>query len=1029
MENYFNKKKNKVLVLLCLMIVQFSFAQEKTISGTVIEADGLPLPSVNIMVKGEKKGVQTDLSGKYAIKAKAGDVLLFTFLGMKDVAITVGNSAKVDITMKDDDAQVLDDLVILGYTKKKASEVTGSSVTIKSDKIKDVPTVTVDQALQGKVAGLQISQSSGTPGSVQDIRIRGAGSITASNEPLYVIDGVPVVNSDFGGGKNAKGISASSSLSALSAINSKDIESITVLKDASATSAYGARGSNGVIVITTKSGKAGKTVFNVSTSLGFQNNAVEGLKPLTGNQRKELFLEALYNTYGASQNFTKENAIDYYNANAQTLDGRRLQNWNGIDGNWAKRLENKNATVQTYDISVSGGDEKSTFNASLGLNKTEATVVGADFQRISGALRYTKDLTERWHLSTSMNVSNSRQRGILEGAGYFSNPYMTKYFMSPWEQPYNPDGSLNIDLNTSIPNTLYTLKNNIIKNDLTRALSNTSLLFDITDKLKFKSVVGLDYNLAVFHRYNNRYEGDGQSLNGSVEQSVGRNLNIVTQNSLNYRFKLGEEHNFDVTGLFEFQKNTYNILEGYGQNIASDGLFYLGTTSQNQSTSSVFTDWYNVAYLGMFDYNFAGKYVISASYRKEGSSRFADGQRFGDFWSVGAAWNIHNEEFLKNTIFNTLRLRGSYGTSGNSSIGDNKYQALLSYDVNYADNPAIYPSQFGNNNLTWESNKTTDAGFEFGVLNNRISGSLAYYNKNTFDLLQEVRMSYTTGHATQLVNAGDVVNKGVEMQLDIDIFREGAFKWSVSGNYATVKNEVTRLAKDMQGNDINQTTAYKTIRVGEPINAWFMRKWAGVDPLNGKPLWYVNGVDGATTSNYNEAKQALQGGSPLPTYTGGFSTHFEFKGFFIDASLYFSGGNKIYENWSSYTQSAGRGAFSIYNGAEPLMNRWQQPGDITDVPKVEFTGTGSNAASTSTRFLYDGDYIRIKDLVFGYNFDSAMIKRMGFDGVSMSVRGTNLLTYVKDSRLKYDPEVRADGMTNLTTPPVKSVVFGLNLKF
>ncbi|WP_306353240.1 SusC/RagA family TonB-linked outer membrane protein [Flavobacterium sp. '19STA2R22 D10 B1'] len=1015
-----------IFTLLLAFSMQFSFAQEKTISGVVTEG-GLPLPGVNVVIKGATSGTQTDFDGKYAIKAKPGDVIMFTFLSMKDAAVTVGASNTVNVVMTGD-AQVLDELVVLGYSTKKSSQVTGSSVMIKADKIKDVPMVSVDQALQGKVAGLQISQSSGTPGSVQNIRIRGAGSITASNEPLYVIDGVPVVNSDFGGGKDANGVSSSSSLSALVSLNSKDIESITVLKDASATSAYGARGSNGVIVITTKSGKAGKTVFNVSTSLGFQNNAVKGLRPLTGNQRKELFLEAIYNTYGAANNFTKDQAIGYYNDNSQSLDGNRLKNWNGVDGNWTRELENKDATIQTYDISASGGDDKSTFNASLGLNKTDATVVGADFQRINGAFKYTRNLNDKLRISTSVSVSNSRQRGILEGSGTFSNPYLTKYFMSPWEHPYNADGSLNIDLNTSIPNTLYTLKNNIVKNDLTRALSNTSLQYDITDKLKFKSVVGLDYNLSTYHRYNNRYEGDGLAVNGSVYESIGRNFNLVTQNSLNYKFNLGD-HNFDVTGLFEHQKNTYNLLEASGQNIASDGLFLVGTTSENQGVSSAFTDWYNVAYLGMFNYNYAGKYVLDASFRREGSSRFADGQRFGNFWSVGAAWNIHNESFMENTIFNTLRARASYGTSGNSSIGENLYQALLSYDVNYADNPGIYPSQFGNSKLTWESNKTFDAGFEFGILNNRVSGSFAYYNKNTFDLLQAVRMSYTTGHATQLVNAGDVVNKGIEAQLDVEIFREGAFKWSVSGNFATVQNEVTRLAKDTQGNDINQTSAYKTTRVGEPIGAWFMRKWAGVDPANGKPLWFVNGKDGATTSNYNEAQQALQGGSALPTYTGGFSTHFEFKGFFVDASIYFAGGNKIYEDWSSNTNSTGRTPLVTYNGAEPLMNRWQQPGDITDVPKVEFTATGSNASSTSTRFLYDGDFLRIRDLVFGYNFDGDFIKRIGFEGLSMSLRGTNLFTYVKDDRLKYDPEVRADGYTNLTTPPVKSVVFGLNLKF
>ena len=302
------------------------------------------------------------------------------------------------------------------------------------------------------------------------------------------------------------------------------------------------------------------------------------------------------------------------------------------------------------------------------------------------------------------------------------------------------------------------------------------------------------------------------------------------------------------------------------------------------------------------------------------------------------------------------------------------------------------------------------------------------YNKKTSDLLQDVPLSRTSGFTTVSSNVGEIVNKGIEADLTFNVIQSNNFNWNVSTNYAFNDNEVTKLAKDPAGNDINIATGTKITKVGEAVGTWNMRKWAGVDSANGNPLWYVNGKDGATTSNYNEAQIAIQGKS-LPTYTGGVSTHLDFKGVFFDASVYFAGGNKVFEDWASYTQSSGTRTTVNYNGVEALLDRWQNPGDITDVPKMDLTSTGNNSAATSTRFLYDGDYIRIKDLTLGYSLNKEVLERISLDGLTLSVRGTNLFTFVKDSRLKYDPEVRADGFTRLSTPPVKSVTFAMNFKF
>jgi len=1015
-----------IFTLLLALSMQFSFAQEKTVTGVVSDGNG-PLPGANVVVKGTTRGTQTDVDGKYSITAKTGETLVFTFVGMTEVSAKVSYSNSLNMKLQLGGG-ALEEVLVLGYVSRGKNEVTGSVKQLSGKQLSGIPVVSVDQALQGKVAGLIISQGSGTPGSVQDIRIRGVGSLGASNQPLFVIDGVPVSNSDYSGSTNI------SSLSALASINSQDIESMTVLKDASATSAYGARGSNGVIIITTKKGKSGKTAFDFNSSVGFTNNAVKGRNPLTGAQRKELYLDGVFNTYGVSKGFNRQGAEQWLLGTPEGLavdnNFAGLQNWDGKEGNWAELMKNKDALLKTFDFSASGGDDKSTFNASFGYNKTEATVIGANFTRLTGKLGMTRKLTDKVKFSTNNSFANSKQLGSLEGGAFFSNPRLSRYFMSPWANPYNADGTLNIvDIQnvTNLPNTLYTVQNNIYKNDLTRIISNNNLDWKFSDRFKYKSVLGIDYNLATYQQYNNRTVGDGASVKGSSQQSVARDLTLVDQNSLNYNYSY-KGHNIDATALFEYQKNGYNFLQAYGENIAADGLTYVQNVSSNKSIAGSFTDWYNVSYLGLLNYNYKGKYVADFTFRKEGSSRFAPGNRFGNFYSAGAAWNIHKEDFLENTIFNDLKLRASAGTSGNNAIGLNLYQTLAGYDANYAGGPAIYPATYGNSLLQWEKNRTIDIGLDFGIFNNRISGTAGVYSKTTFDLLQDVPLSRTSGFLTRTANIGEIKNKGIELELNFDIVRSRDFNWSVSSNYALNKNEVTKLAKDELGNDINISTGTKITKVGEAVGTWNMKKWAGVDPATGKPQWFVNGVDGALTTNYSLAQVALQGKS-LPTYSGGVSTHLNYKGLFLDVAVYFSGGNKIFEDWAQYTQQSGLRTIAYYNGVDALMDRWQNPGDITNIPKIELSGTASNGAATSTRFLYDGDYMRIKDIVLGYEFKKELISKLLLDGLSISVRGSNLFTFVKDSGLKYDPEVRADGFTRLTTPPVKAISFAVNLKF
>jgi TonB-linked SusC/RagA family outer membrane protein len=495
---------------------------KQTVTGTVTDQSNVPLPGVNVVVKGTNLGTQTDFDGNYTISASQGEVITFSYVGFTPKNVTVGAANIVNITLEEGES--LQEVIVLGYTTRSVDEVTGSSVQINAADIESTPFVSAEQALQGKVAGLQISQSSGTPGSIQDIRIRGISSFASSNQPLYVINGVPVNNDDATGNAN------SSSLNPLAAISPQDIASITVLKDASATAQYGARGSNGVIVVTTKTGSEGKTTFTFNSSVGFQNDAYNKRDVLTGAQRQLLTGEALVNAYGANGS-VRDLGVRPGSAIADGVAVGAIPagyaDYNGENYDWSGLIKNEDALMQNYNFSASGGDEISTFYASVGYNKTEATVIGGEFERLSGLIRMTRKLRDNIDFSTSVNVSNTKQNPILEQGSFFSNPFITRYLMNPLNNPFNADGTPTTDLAYgSLHNTLYVLDNNITRNMLTRAISNSKLDWEWFDNFTFSNTLSLDYQLSEYRNYNNRYEGDAAPSNGSSEAGDSKIYNF-----------------------------------------------------------------------------------------------------------------------------------------------------------------------------------------------------------------------------------------------------------------------------------------------------------------------------------------------------------------------------------------------------------------------------------------------------------------------------------------------------------------------
>ncbi|WP_318310404.1 SusC/RagA family TonB-linked outer membrane protein [Flagellimonas crocea] len=1017
-------KTKKCWMMLTLFIcgITAALAQERSISGTVTAQDGLPLPGVSIVVVGTTNGTQTDFDGNYSISASVGQVLRFSYIGQKTVERTVGSSSVVNVTMEDD-TQALEEVVVTGYTSQKRSDITGSVVKVESEKLSEIIAPSVDQALQGNVSGLTVSSTSGTPGSTSNIRIRGISSITAGNEPLYVIDGVPVSNGNVGTS------GAYSSLSALAGLDQSNIESITVLKDASATAQYGARGSNGVILITTKRGKVGKTTFSISSSYGFQNDAITGPVPLSAANRLELAAEAYYNDGVVD---SKAEGIEY------VLNIPAFAQWDAMgrpEARWDRAVANKDAVIQQHSFSAAGGGEGHTFFASLGYMQQEATVIGSDFERISGALNFSKDLTPNITFSTNNQASHMLQNAFLETSAYFESPRSVKYFLSPLVQPYNPDGSYNL-FGGSLPNPLYLTENNTSENRLTRMVTNNNITWDFAKGFTYGTTFNIDFQLYNFRTYSNPTYGYGAATSGDASQYDRTNVFYVFQNYLDYSLNLNDEHRFKFKLLQEYQSNRRYFLGAEGQNFADEGLENLDNLGTPTSISSSFNDWYVGAYMGLLNYSaFDSRYVLDLSYRREGNSRFSKKNRWGNFWSVGAAWNLNRENFLADSdVVNTLKLRASYGVTGNALISLNQYQSLFGYAADYGGEGAQYVDTFGNDDLTWETSKTLDVGMDFGLFKNFLTGSVAFFDRDSEDLLLDVPLSETTGFSSQVQNIGALNNKGYEIEVNFNLVDTEDVKLSIGGNFSKVENEITSLPVDPNGEERTITTVRTRIETGHPAYAWYMPTWAGVNPETGVEEWYINGVDGETTDNFNEAEAVFQGGNAVPTTTAGLNLNFSYRGFFLNASGYYAGGHKIYEGWHLYLNQSNSYPILTFQGYTSLLDRWQQPGDIAR--NGAFT-TSSSPWQRHSKYLYDADFIRLRALTVGYDVPSRALETIGLTKLRFFVRGNNLLTWVKDDNLLFDPEVDVDsqngtvdpGETGLETPPTRSISLGVNINF
>jgi TonB-dependent starch-binding outer membrane protein SusC len=985
-------------------------AQNRTVIGKVTDPNGKAIANASVLIKGTNVGTSTKEDGSFSINVSPSNkVLIFSSVGLAEQEVTIGNKGVINTVLQTTD-QSLKEVVVVGYGTQKKPEVTGAISKIGGADIENKPFTSIDKALQGATAGLQSAAASGTPGSAQAIRIRGIGSINAGSAPLWVIDGVPVNTGDLS--------RLTTTSNALSTINPNDVESITVLKDASAASIYGSRGANGVILVTTRKGRSGKTKFRFDVEAGQSDIAYynEKYRPLNSQQFFDL---------------TRQGLIDGgVAANATAADALMTSSFgygNGVDFDWLKGVTQKGKQNQ-YNLSASGGNEKTTFFISGGYFRQDGLTTQSDFKRYNGNFSLTNNATERLKLETNLKVGYVKQHAPLSG-GSFGNPVLSALFLLPSRNPYKADGSLNITAPDFGAGALHnTIATNILDKRQLNQLNLSGFVkgtYKILKGLDISSQFGMDYNSLEEDQYNNPFHGDGSAAGGRAFSRYTRYANWTSTSLLNYtKGFLRDDLTFKVQVGYEGQRS-----KGYFLNVQSQGfppttaIIVAAAGATPIAASQDASDYSFVSALSNASLNYQNRFIVSGSFRRDGSSRFGINNRYGNFWSVGGTWNIDREKFMANVKqIDQLKIRGSYGLNGNAAIGNYDSRALYGYGANYNQLPGSAPSSIGNADLTWELNKPLDLGIDISAFKNRVSLTVDYYKRKTSNLLLNEPLSITSGFSSILKNIGAMENKGIEVTFNIVPLRIKEFEWSVNLNYSQNKNKVTALSN----NNADILSGVNILRVGYDIQTFYVRQYAGVDPANGDPLWYVDESKGTTTNVYANALRTANFGSASPKYFGSVTNTFTYKGFSVEAQFYYNVGNYVRDTWGSFYVSSG--ANGTFNKVVRQLDAWKKPGDVTDVPKYVYGGN-KLANSFSTFYLTKGDYIRLRNIQIGYDLPKTVTSKLKISSATFYVRGTNLWTWVKDKNLSFDPEQGITSQTNLEVFIPKSITAGVNIGF
>lgn len=996
-----------------LISVGLVTAQTKKVTGVVTsEEDGLPVIGAAVTVQGTTMGTITDFDGNFSLLnvPESAKNIEVSYVGMKNKVVAIKEVLNIVLSP---DSELLDEVVVTGYGTFKKSSFTGSASSLSTEKLQDVPALSVSSKLAGGVSGVQITSTSGQPGAVESVRIRGMGSINASNEPLYVIDGVPMYNGDVSGFGYSQG-----GTSLLSTINSNDIESMTVIKDAAAASLYGSRAANGVIVITTKKGAAGKTNFNFKSSFGFSDMAINYRPVLNGEDRRELLSHGLFNFYMNEQtNPTEVAALAYAAAN---IDKYAAKPWSGYT-DWKKVLFHT-GSQQNHEFSAQGGSDKTKFYSSMSYTKQEGLTNNSGFERMTGSANVTHK-ANRVDLDFNTMVSYTNQNQMSEGTSFASPIMVAAMTASPSSYPYNEDGSFSNNFPAlSGANIVQTMKYNYDRNAVFRSMSTASVSINVWDNLRIKEVFNFDFNQA-----NNRVWWDPRSNDGKDSQGVYQRYMMnrskwSSQTQLTYDKVIAEKHAVDA--LVGFETEDYTLDYVYANGNTYPGILPEIANAGTSRASSSKSQYRMTSILGRLNYTYDDKYYFSGSFRRDGSSRLASDSRWGDFWSISGSWRVSQESFMDNIrdILTDAKVRLSYGVNGTQPSDYYGYMGLYGFGANYNGMPGASESRISNPNLSWEKNYATNIGFDVSLWN-RLSLSFDWYNRNTKDLLLDQPISQITGFGSILKNVGSMRNRGFEFEIKSTNISNKDWFWTTSLNLGHNKNKLTKL-------DGSQQEIIGSIiinRVGKPYYSLYAYEYAGVDPETGKESYYINdGTDNSrnTTTKSSEAKKVIIG-SVEPKVSGGLTNFVSWKGIDLNFTFTYSFGGKAYDR-ASWLQTNG-GTYH-YNGNIPTYYKakdmWQKPGDNAKLPQFVFNNTNV----LSSRWMMSTNHIRMKNITLGYKLPNDVIRRIGLNKLRVYASASNLFT-LKSKDLYVDPEVPVDGLVTFESPALRTVTFGLEIGF
>ena len=1018
--------------MICIFItgMQLANAQVRSISGTVNSAeDGTSIPGVSVMVKGTTVGTVTNFDGKFNLSIpNDAKVLVFSFVGMKNLEVEIGNQTDFSVTMESDLISV-DEVVVVGYGIQKKREVTGAISQVKGDDLANLATPSFESQLAGRSAGVQVTATNGVLGEAPRIRIRGIGSISSGTYPLIVVDGMPVFTGDVGG---------YTSTNAMADINPADIESVEILKDGSATAIYGSRAANGVILITTKKGTKG--TFNVT-----YNGYVGVASPVN-----------LFDLLDAQQFVTIANEKRSNRGQSDIAVGT------DVNTDWQDAVLRTNAFQQDHNLGISGATGSTNFYFSLGYSDMEGVSRPNEMNRYT--LRSNIDHKIKKWLTIGINSSVSRTEtyGMNTGTNSLSGNIFSAIRMLPNTSVFdeNDPTGYNIDdldpklvgrgqnlqtIDDNLPNIRYTLDKNIFNSKTLGVLANIYASAEITPDLNFRTQLGVDSKGTEGFRYWNPYHGDGQSVNGRINNNFANLTRWNWQNVLTYTKSIADVHNININLVNEFQQQTINSFYGAGTNMSDDFFSHNlidGSYGTQLSGGSMTQNGFN-SYAGRINYNYGLRYFFQASIRYDGISSLPKDNRYGLFPGASVGWTVSNESFMEDVTFITdLKVRGSYAEVGNTDIGNYPYLGLYS-NAQYASYNGIAFSQIGNDQLQWETSKKTDIGIDAAFLANKLKVTFDYFINNQDNLILDKPTPPSFGIPGNSIaqNIGKLKNWGYEFSFDALLLNKNGFRLSLDGNLSLVKNEIQELV-DHQ--DIIQT--YTIIREGESIRSIFGYDYQGVNMANGNPIYkkadgtlvqgniptskYVE-YDAANPEDVSKASSLVSAdrvilGNSIPTYYGSVSLKADYKGFDLNVMFRYSGGNYVMNRTRMDLLNQ-----KFQNNGTEILGRWQSPENPGDgwTPKLWYAGdTFVNLTdNASTRWVEKGNYVKLQTITLGYSLPKSAVKKIGVDNLRFFVQGQDLFMITNYTGI--DPEMESGGVDYNGTPRQSVVSFGVNLKF